>query len=246
MKTEVKEISFYGKTLLGVKDESGQVWLAVKKTCLDIGLNENQADRQIKNLQNDLVFNNAVIGLNVKFDGQVRNVICVKENFVTLWLAKITLTPAMQRDNKKACETLIQYQLDAQKVLHEHFMGTEEKKQKFYNSLGLEGEIISLQKKIETLEETLDTQNELFSMVMDNMTLSTRQQEKILEHARKRVNYLLGGAHSEEYKRNGRTYLVNLWNNLKENFHCGASYKDLNPLHYDLAIDFIDSWTYNE
>lgn len=53
MKTEVKEIPFSGSTLLGIKDESGQLWLAVKKVCLDIGLSEGQAQRQITNIQEE-------------------------------------------------------------------------------------------------------------------------------------------------------------------------------------------------
>lgn len=40
MKTEVKEIPFNGSTLLGIRDASGQVWLAVRKVCSDIGLSD--------------------------------------------------------------------------------------------------------------------------------------------------------------------------------------------------------------
>lgn len=82
--------------------------------------------------------------------------------------------------------------------------------------------------------------------VLDNMTLSTRQQEKIHEAARKRVNYLLGGAHSAQYKEWGRTYMINLWNSLKANFHCGSSYKDLNPKDYDNAVNYINQWVYED
>ena len=63
MKTEIKEIPFNGSTLLGIRDENGQVWLAVKKACLDIGLSEGQAQRQITNLQKDLVFCEGVANL---------------------------------------------------------------------------------------------------------------------------------------------------------------------------------------
>lgn len=248
-KTEVKEIKFYNDTLLGVKDESGQVWLLVKKTCSNLGFTDSQTRTQIQKMTEDKILkSNCQEILIVQNEGErqvKRALTCIKEQCVTIWLAKIQLTDKMEKSNPDLFEKLIKYQLDAQKVLHEHFMGTEEKKQEFYNYLGLEGEIVTLQHKIENLEETLDAQKELFYMTMDNMTLSTRQQEKILEHARKRVNYLLGGAHSEEYKNKARTYLVNLWNNLKEQFHCGASYKDLNPLHYELAIDFINNWNYN-
>ena len=93
--------------------------------------------------------------------------------------------------------------------------------------------------QINNIESTLEE-------VVDNMTLSTRQQEKIHEAARKRVNYLLGGAHSIEYKQNARSYMINLWNGLKATFHCGSSYKDLNPKDFEKAIDYINHWIYEE
>ena len=55
MKTEVKEIPFNGSTLLGIKDERGEIWLAVKKACLDIGLSEGQARKQVENIQKEKV-----------------------------------------------------------------------------------------------------------------------------------------------------------------------------------------------
>lgn len=93
--------------------------------------------------------------------------------------------------------------------------------------------------QINNIENTLEE-------VVDNMTLSTRQQEKIHESARKRVNHLLGGAHSIEYKQNARSYMINLWNGLKATFHCGSSYKDLNPKDFEKAIDYINHWIYEE
>lgn len=100
--------------------------------------------------------------------------------------------------------------------------------------------------QVNSMENVLDYQCEAFKKVMESMTLSTSQQELILRTARNRVNYLLGGAHSDLYKKMGRTYLSNLWNNFKSSLHCGSSYKDLNPNSFDLAIDFINSWTYEE
>lgn len=82
--------------------------------------------------------------------------------------------------------------------------------------------------------------------VVDNMTLNVRQQEIIHEAARKRVNYLLGGAHSIEYKRNSRMYMINLWNGLKATLHCGSSYKDLNPKDFNRAVSYIENWVYEK
>lgn len=50
MKTEVKEIPFNGSVLLGIKDQSGH---SVRKSCLDIGLTEGQARRQVENIQEE-------------------------------------------------------------------------------------------------------------------------------------------------------------------------------------------------
>ena len=98
--------------------------------------------------------------------------------------------------------------------------------------------------QVNNVEMMLEEQSELLSSVMDNMTISTRQQEKILKTARNRVNYLLGGAHSIEYKMMGRTYLANLWNDFKSELHCGSSYKDLNPVDFNRALDWIEEWNY--
>lgn len=100
--------------------------------------------------------------------------------------------------------------------------------------------------QINNMENILESQSELLNSVMDSMTISTRQQEKILKAARNRVNALLGGAHSEDYRVMGRTYLANLWNNFKSDLHCGSSYKDLNPADFGKAIDWINQWEYVE
>lgn len=93
-------------------------------------------------------------------------------------------------------------------------------------------------------KDMIDTQSEKLESIIDNMTLSTRQQEKIHEAAKDRVNFLLGGAHNATYKKNSRMYFINLWNGLKSKFHCGSSWKDLNPVDFDKAIEFIGRWEY--
>ena len=243
MREEMKEVPFNGSTLLGVRDESGQVWLAVKKACLDIGLTEGQADRQIKNLRSDVVFDGNVTDLNVKFDGQVRKIVFIAEKFVTLWLAKISLTPSMQRKNPDAVKKLLKYQLETADVLHKAFYKTEEQKDMFNSNMGLEGQIVGIQVQINSMENMMCEQMEKLENVIDSMTLSTRQQQKLYQAAKDRINILLGGAHSVHYKENARSYFINLWNNFKERYSCG-SYKDLNPRYYNEAFAFISAWEY--
>lgn len=111
--------------------------------------------------------------------------------------------------------------------------------------MGFDSRIEVMQVQINNMENMLETQNEKLDSVMENMTLSTRQQQKLYKAAKDRINLFLGGAHSREYKQKPKSYFINMWNNFKEKYSCG-SYKDLNPKYYDCAFDFISEWEYIE
>lgn len=257
MKTEIKEIPFSDGFLLGFKTEDGKVWLGVRKACRDIGLTDAQAQAEVKKIESAILFK----GNWVKFDtvqkegnrDVKRNIVILAEKFVPLWLAQINLTPSMQKKNPEAVQKLLTYQLEAADVLHKAFYESEEQKETFHKSMGLDGKIETLEKKLEmtvvqlnNVEETLDIQNEKLNAVMDNMTLTTVQQGKLQRAVKNRVNYLLGGAHSREYKENSKLYFINLWNGLKEYFNCGSRWQDLNPKYFNKAFDYISEWEYIE
>lgn len=63
---EIKEIKFYNDSLLGVRTEDGKIWLAVRKTIIDIGLTENQADNEVKKVKSSLLLANQWKDLSVK------------------------------------------------------------------------------------------------------------------------------------------------------------------------------------
>ena len=158
----------------------------------------------------------------------------------------------LRKKNPEAVQKLLTYQLEAAEVLHKAFYETEEQKDIFHKSMGLEGRILEMAKclegqtvQINNMEDMICEQMEKLDSVMDSMTLSTRQQQKLYKAAKDRINHLLGGAHSLEYKENAKSYFINLWNGLKSLYECG-SYKDLNPKYFDLALDYIASWRYVE
>lgn len=249
MEVETKEIPFYDDTLLGVKDEDGKVWLAVRKACLDIGLSNEQAKRQIRNIRNSELFKSKwgkFAPVQNEGGRQVtREVICIQEKFVPMWLAQITLTPKMKKENQEAVSKLLRYQLEAADVLHTAFYKTDRQKELLHESLGLEGKILKMEEQIVAFTETIKEQAERLDKVMDNMTIDTKKQSRIQKAAKERVSELLGGAHSGLYKAKGALYFANLWHQLREQFECGT-YKDLSPNDFEDAIDFIESWTYVE
>lgn len=107
-------------------------------------------------------------------------------------------------------------------------------------------QINNMEEMLGEQNEMISEQNEMLTRVVDNMTLTTRQQQRIYKAAKDRINHLLGGAHSKEYKDNSKSYFINLWNGMKSKFGCGSSYKDLNPVYFDNALEFISTWEYIE
>ena len=93
--------------------------------------------------------------------------------------------------------------------------------------------------------DTLTTCAAVFQNMIDYSTINYKQQQELSQLVKNRINYLLGGAHSEAYKEHSRVYFKNLWLNFCFNFQCGT-YKDLNPLYMDTAKEFISTWNYNE
>lgn len=197
-------------------------------------------------MKDDLIFKKAITNLRYPSNGGEQETTCINEKFVTLWLAKISLTPTMQKKNPEAVKKLLEYQLEAADVLHKAFYETEEQKDAFHSKLGLDGRIEGMQVQINNMENMLCEQMEKLETVMDNMTLTTVQQGRLQRAVKDRINYLLGGAHSKEYKENSRLYFINIWNGLKEKFKCGSRWQDLNPKYYDEAFDYISSWEYVE
>lgn len=96
---------------------------------------------------------------------------------------------------------------------------------------------------LNNIETMMCDQKEITEAIIDNMTISTGQQKKLQEAVKNRVRSLLKG---KEDVRNGKRYSFALWKDLKEQFECGESYRDLNPKYFALALDFISEWNYKK
>lgn len=106
-----------------------------------------------------------------------------------------------------------------------------------------ESRLILPQQQFAEALDTLTTCAAVFQSMIEFTTINYKQQQELLQLARKRVNQLLGGAHSLEYKEWSRIYFKNLWLNFAEYFQCGT-YKDLNPIYMDSAKNYLNTWKY--
>lgn len=123
MSQVVKEVNFQGDNLLAIQQNDDRVYVSVTYICDGIGLTEGQKKRQVNNVRDDLVLSNGIKKINVNLDEtQSRELVCIELDFLPLWLAKISITPKMKKENSIMVEKLVDYQIKAKEVLANAFI----------------------------------------------------------------------------------------------------------------------------
>lgn len=122
----VKDVEFNGDVIKAVQDAAGIIWVGVSWICNGIGMDRGMKNRQVANIQTDIVLKGGCI----KFDAGVfdpnNTTLAIQLDYVPLWLAKISITPTMQRDCPELVEKLVTYQLKAKDVLAAAFLPQKE------------------------------------------------------------------------------------------------------------------------
>lgn len=122
---KIKKVPFMGTDLVATKDTEDQIWVGVRWICNGIGLSKNQRDRQIQKIKSDSVLSKGAENFQLPTKGGKQDILCMKLDFVPLWLAKISITPKMQEENPGLVNRLIEYQLKAKDVLAAAFVSQE-------------------------------------------------------------------------------------------------------------------------
>ena len=119
---EIKRIQFMGAELMAARDEKGQIWAGVKWVCNGIGLSRGQANGEIVKVQTDETLAEGCTKFHAGVFDPYHETIALKLDFVPLWLAKISITPAMKEERPELAAALKEYQLRAKDVLAEAFL----------------------------------------------------------------------------------------------------------------------------
>ena len=118
----VKDVEFNGATLRAAQDAENIIWVGVAWVCQGLGLSNDRMKYERKKIQKDLVLVQGVKFYPLGTDDANSDVLCLKLDFLPLWLAKISITPTMKRENPQLVENLIDYQLKAKNVLAAAFL----------------------------------------------------------------------------------------------------------------------------
>lgn len=119
---EVKKVPFMGTELMAARDNSGQIWAGVRWMCDGIGLTKGQMQNERNRIREDKVLSKGERNLVLPTNGGQQNTLCLKLDYVPLWLAKIAITPRMERETPELAAKLEQYQLKAKDVLAAAFL----------------------------------------------------------------------------------------------------------------------------
>lgn len=121
---EIKRVPFLGTELMAARDPENQIWAGVRWMCDGIGLNKTQVNSQVEKIKADLVLSKGYGNFRIPTKGGIQETLCLKLDYVPLWLAKISITPKMRAETPELAERLIQYQLRAKDVLAAAFLGS--------------------------------------------------------------------------------------------------------------------------
>lgn len=162
----VKEVEFNGDPLMTCKnEESEKVYVGVSWICNGIGFNKNQKDRQVKNIQEDMVLKQGC----VKFDAGVfdanNETLAIELDFLPLWLAKVSITPKMKEENPFLVNKLVEYQLKAKDVLAQAFVKNNEMSNELTFLQGLLDKMKDNELKLKELEvKGMETDNKVIQL----------------------------------------------------------------------------------
>lgn len=121
-KLEIKRVPFMGTDLVAARDADGQIWAGVRWMCAGIGLSKGQMQNERTRIHNDKVLSQGERNLVLPTKGGNQETLCLKLDFVPLWLAKIAITPTMQAETPYLAERLEAYQLQAKDILAAAFL----------------------------------------------------------------------------------------------------------------------------
>ena len=162
----VKNVDLFGDSIIAAKDSEGMIWAAVKWLCDGMGLSKGQTQNERMKLHGDLVLSKGERNLMLPTSGGKQEVLCIRYDFVPLWVAKISITPSMKENNPELVEKLVRYQLEAKDVLVKAFLGTEEKMyipKDFPSALRAYADEYEKNMLLEQKNEILSAENDLLS-----------------------------------------------------------------------------------
>lgn len=234
----VKTVDVFGSAVIAAKDNNGTIWVGVKWMCQGMGMSEGQWKRQITNIQKDLLLSKAGSNLLLPTNGGEKDVFCLKNDYLPIWLAKISITPNIQKNNPELAEKLLEYQLKAKDILADAFLPKQE------NTGDVQGQIKLLAQGTTELYQRVETLEDRIVKFEEELPLFPEDADAIKNALNKKVVEYLGGKDSNAYRDRGIRQRVynSIYANLKYNFDGVRTYKAIRRKDADRAVQIVNEY----
>ena len=150
---EQKVVEVAGAEILAAKTNDGKIYGAVKWICEGIGLTKGQMQSERKRVQEDLLLKRGERNLVLPTNGGMQEVLCIEITFLPMWLAKITITPTMQKESPWTVDRLLKYQLEAKDVLAAAFLGQQRQMTQAEMFLQAAQQMVEVERKMTAIEQ---------------------------------------------------------------------------------------------
>lgn len=153
----VKNVDLFGDKVVAAQDKDGVIWAGVRWFCDGLGLSEGQAKSERKRIQEDVALSQGTKFHPLGTGNANKDVLCLKLDFVPLWLAKISITLNMKENNPVLVDKLVKYQLKAKDVLAAAFIPAHRKKSAIEELQELQNRaILEVNEKVDSVEKRVD------------------------------------------------------------------------------------------
>jgi len=199
----VKDVDLMGNTVMAAMDSGGTIWVGVKWMCRGMGMSEGQWKRQITNIQKDLLLKKAGSNLVLPTGGGEKEVFCLKNDYLPIWLAKISITPKIQKENPDLADKLLDYQLKAKDILAEAFLPKQEPPTSVAGQIQLLAQgNVELNKRVDEVTEEVKSVREDLAKFKADVPAFNADTKDIQNALRKKAIEVLGGKESNAYDDN--------------------------------------------
>lgn len=124
------QVQFYTDEVTAFQANDGEVYAAANKVLRNIGFNEDRVKAIRKKWRDDRVVSTKGRYFTLRYSSGIQPVdkdtYCLSIKILPLALAKISITPELEKSYPEAVEKLIRYQLECADVLYKHFLGNED------------------------------------------------------------------------------------------------------------------------
>ncbi|MCC8025670.1 MAG: ORF6C domain-containing protein [Clostridium sp.] len=248
----VKNVPFCGTELLAVQDKKTEkIYAGINLILRELGFDERQIEYRRNKWGSDKAISKGVQKFSYPSDkGGMQEAYCIDIMKLPLALAKLEITPKMEKDMPELSAKLEEYQDRCADVLAEAFLPKKEQQRRLTPEEMLRIQLGMLDEQ----GERIDGVEIRVDKLENTMTIDYGQQQELQALAKAVAIGAVGGKRARAYtyqypavdendkppKMYGMV-ISRLWHDYKDYF-CVNSYRDTPTVRFDEALEYINGW----